>query len=84
MRKSTMVTAIILMMLIGLFLTMFMSCTNEIPVYTVHFDSQGGSAVSAIEALKSTRIVEPPSPVKNGYEFSGWFKDTGLTSVWNF
>ncbi|MFA7019366.1 MAG: InlB B-repeat-containing protein, partial [Sphaerochaetaceae bacterium] len=47
-------------------------------------DSRGGSAVNAIEALKGTRIVEPPSPVKNGYEFSGWFKDTGLTSVWNF
>jgi hypothetical protein len=31
----------LLVMVIGLFLTMLMSCTDEIPLYTVRFDSQG-------------------------------------------
>ncbi len=72
------------MMVIGLFLTMLMSCTDEIPVYTVRFDSQGGSAVSAKEAFKGTRITEPAAPTRANHEFGGWYKDAGLSSAWDF
>lgn len=84
MRKSTIVSAIVLILAIGLFLTLLMSCTNEIPVFRVTFDTQGGSTISATETLKNTKIVEPPSPIKAGYEFIGWYKESECLHEWVF
>ena len=42
--------------------------------YTVSFDSNGGSAVNAIENIESgSKIDKPEDPTKNGYNFNGWF-----------
>ena len=41
--------------------------------YLVTFDSQGGTAVSAVQAAKGTTIPEPAVPVRRGYEFMGWY-----------
>lgn len=84
MKKNILASSFLLMMVIGLFLTMLMSCTDEIPLYTVRFDSQGGSAVSAKEAFKGTRITEPAAPTRANHEFGGWYKDAGLSSAWDF
>lgn len=61
-----------------------MSCPNEIPFYTVRFDSQGGSAVSAKDALKGTKIADPSLPSKAGYEFGGWYKESACIHEWVF
>lgn len=51
----------------------------------VYFDSNGGTTVSAITNITSgTMIVEPTPPTKLGYTFEGWYKEVGLTTVWNF
>jgi uncharacterized repeat protein (TIGR02543 family) len=52
--------------------------------YTVHFDVDGGSAVAPVTTNYNTTIVEPTVPTKTGYTFSGWYKDVGFTTTWNF
>ncbi|MCM1123387.1 MAG: leucine-rich repeat protein, partial [Eubacterium sp.] len=43
--------------------------------YLVTFDSQGGSAVSAVQVEKGTTVSKPTDPVRSGYEFAGWYLD---------
>ncbi|MDR5658819.1 leucine-rich repeat protein [Serpentinicella sp. ANB-PHB4] len=56
----------------------------EINQYTITFDSNGGSTVDAIIADFNTTINQPNNPVKEGYNFDGWYKDSGFTTPWNF
>ena len=75
MKKSAVVESILLMISIGFVPIVLMSCSNEIPIYTVRFDSRGGNAIEPIEALKNSKLTEPSTPSKTGYEFGGWYKD---------
>ncbi|MDR1134950.1 MAG: InlB B-repeat-containing protein [Clostridiales Family XIII bacterium] len=53
--------------------------------YTVSFDSQGGTIVSAITGVtEGAKISEPSAPTKTGNTFAGWYKETALTNQWNF
>ena len=53
-----------------------------VPVFfTVSFDSQGGSAVPAVQVEEGKFVPRPVDPTKDGYTFDGWFKD-GVE--WNF
>jgi len=45
--------------------------------YTITFDSNGGSAVSAITDDYGASISEPSEPTKAGLHFAGWFEDDG-------
>ena len=29
-------------------------------------------------------VMEPKEPVRDGYIFTGWYSDSGLTNIWNF
>ena len=53
--------------------------------YTITFDSNGGSAVTPIASITSgTTITAPTAPTKSGNTFVGWYKESGLTTTWNF
>ncbi len=39
----------------------------------VTFDSQGGTAISAVQVAKGTAVPEPAAPTRCGYEFMGWY-----------
>jgi uncharacterized repeat protein (TIGR02543 family) len=44
--------------------------------YTVTFDSNGGSLVTAISGISSGSTISlPGNPTKDAYTFAGWFKD---------
>ena len=52
---------------------------------TVKFDSNGGSAVEDMVCGYNQTVNEPEKePTRAGYEFAGWFADSGLTNEWNF
>ncbi|MDF2679401.1 MAG: hypothetical protein K0R47_591 [Brevibacillus sp.] len=57
---------------------------NVAPGFTVHFDSNGGSAVSPVIVKNGSKIAEPAAPTKEGYVFGGWFKDSDWHIPWNF
>lgn len=53
-------------------------------VYTVSFDSQGGSAVASQTVAANGKVLAPVTPSRSGYSFDGWFTDSACTSAWDF
>ena len=53
-------------------------------VYTLSFDSQGGSAVASELVVSGQTAIEPTAPSKTGYQFAGWYKESSLTTAWSF
>jgi uncharacterized repeat protein (TIGR02543 family) len=54
-------------------------------LYTVTYDSNGGSAVTPEEVKDGNLATEPPDPTRDGYAFVGWFTDDDTFLVeWDF
>ena len=51
---------------------------------TITFNSNGGTAISAINTPWNTTISAPTAPTRNGYTFAGWFRNADGTNEWNF
>lgn len=64
--------------------------------YNVYFDSNGGDYILPLKVLENDKVSEPSNPVKEGYEFIGWYygdtlwdfemqvkQDIVLTAKWN-
>jgi uncharacterized repeat protein (TIGR02543 family) len=60
------------------------TATYSINEYTITFDSNEGSAVTALTQDYATTVVEPTEPTRDGYEFTGWFSDEALTTPYVF
>lgn len=54
------------------------------PLFTVSFDSNGGSAVSNQVVEFNAKVTEPLAPEWVGYKFGGWYSDSALTSPYHF
>nr|MBP6685254.1 InlB B-repeat-containing protein [Leucobacter sp.] len=53
--------------------------------YSVSFDSRGGSAVAGVTVEHGEAVAKPTlDPVREGYEFTGWFVDAELTDAYDF
>ncbi len=50
-------------------------------VYTVSFDTDGGTALDDIEVSPMSKITAPEEPTKEGFIFDGWYLDDNL---WDF
>ena len=58
---------------------------TAVPKYTVSFSSNGGTEVANLTDITSgSKITAPTVPTKSGYTFTGWYKESSLTNVWNF
>lgn len=51
---------------------------------TVTFNSNGGSSVDSQEVTVGSKVTEPETPTKSGYEFNGWYKDSTFTDDFSF
>ena len=51
--------------------------------FTVTFDSRGGSDVPAQTLMYGQTLQEPEPPTREGYTFTGWFRDTACNMPWN-
>lgn len=51
---------------------MAITASWSINQYTIYFDTDGGSEISAITQDYGTAIIKPISPVRTGYKFVGW------------
>lgn len=70
-------------------LSAFVSCTDngsegdgEDIFYTVTFDSNGGQYVEPKRVKKGALCPAPPTITRDGYVFSGWYKESG--AEWYF
>lgn len=52
--------------------------------WTVTFDSQGGSAVSAVKVDNGHKLVKPKDPSRADYNFDGWFEEKAALTPFNF
>ncbi len=52
--------------------------------WIVSFNTNGGSAVDPVYAVKGEKIAAPAAPTKSGNTFAGWYKEAGLSNAWDF
>lgn len=50
--------------------------------FTVKFDTDGGSYIEPVKAMYS-ETVAPEDPVKEGWQFTGWYTDRDCTQKWD-
>lgn len=43
--------------------------------YQVDFDPQGGTWIATVQVVKNKRVVKPQDPIRENYDFVGWFLD---------
>lgn len=51
--------------------------------FTVTFDTGGGSYVESCRVLHSETVIQPENPVREGWQFGGWYLDRACTLKWN-
>jgi len=51
---------------------------------TISFESNGGTAVTAITADEGTAVSAPTPPTKEGYTFDNWYNEVGLSTAYVF
>ena len=49
----------------------------EVEVYTVTFDSDGGSEVASERVADGGKVSEPRIPTRAGYRLDGWYEEAG-------
>ena len=62
------------------------------PIYTVTFNTDGGTAVVPQRIEEDSFVIEPIAPTRKGYNFIGWdydfnepiMSDTTITVLWNY
>ncbi|MBN3489895.1 InlB B-repeat-containing protein [Acholeplasma equirhinis] len=65
-------------------ITLYAKWNEIVPVFTVTFNTDGGSAVANQSVNQNGKVNKPQDPTKTGFEFVGWFKDSTLETPWNF
>ncbi len=52
------------------------------PGFTITFDSKGGTDVAPCSQMYGDLIAEPEPPTREGYRFTGWYKDHACYDKW--
>jgi len=60
------------------------SCIKARPIYTVPFNSMGGSSVDSQTVNHGEKIIEPIKPTLADHTFMGWYKEETHINRWNF
>jgi uncharacterized repeat protein (TIGR02543 family) len=53
------------------------------PGFTVTFDSNGGTDVPGQHQMSGDRLEVPEPPSREGYTFTGWYKDPACDLLWD-
>ncbi len=54
------------------------------PGLLIQFDTQGGTVVDAVRQGYGELLAEPVSPTREGFDFTGWYRDPAAVTPWNF
>ena len=52
--------------------------------YTVSFNTNGGNKITSQTVAKDNSVKEPTTPIKENFEFAGWYTDKELTTKYDF
>lgn len=53
------------------------------PGFTVSFDAKGGTDIPPQKQMYGELLALPEPPTREGYVFTGWYKDAGCFDSWN-
>lgn len=53
-------------------------------MFTVSFNTNGGSSIDAVKVEAGKTVAKPTSPTKKGHTFNGWYTDSALTKTYDF
>ena len=69
--------------LLLLFVVFLVACGEDTPeaeVYTLTFNVNGGTAVTAVQVEEGMTTTAPTQPTKTCYVFKGWYSDAAFTT----
>lgn len=84
MKKRTVFTIIAASVLLILCRCELIPPLTDLPVYTVSFDSTGGSLITQQLVLSNQLVTRPPDPVRTNYGFYGWSSLPTNYTAWDF
>lgn len=70
----------IVLLTVAMLAVLFVGLQNR--GYSVTFDSRGGSDVATQIRLYGEYLEEPEPPTREGYTFTGWYKDEACQEKW--
>lgn len=56
----------------------------EVTKYTVIFKSDENTVINTVTVKEGNSVGEPKNPVKDGYQFDGWYTDVNCTDKYDF
>ncbi|WP_169515439.1 S-layer homology domain-containing protein [Anaerovorax odorimutans] len=57
---------------------------NVVLKYTVNFDTNGADEIEDLAADNNSTINKPSDPIREGFNFEGWYKDEECSVPWDF
>ena len=81
--KVSVKTLDIVIVLCVLAIVLFVAVDLQSPGFTVSFDPNGGSDVPAQTQMYGEALRLPQPPTREGYSFTGWYKDPACFEPWN-
>ena len=66
-----------------LLIIVFVAVDLQNPGHTITFDTMGGTDVAPQEQMYGEALVLPVPPTREGYTFTGWYKDYACYEPWN-
>lgn len=69
---------------IGSDVTLYAKWIKKPRVYTVAFESNGGTRIDPMKLEEGEAVDKPEDPVRDGYVFDGWYEDAELKAPYRF
>lgn len=57
---------------------------DAVSIYTVFFETNGGSKISSQSVMDGDKAARPEDPVRKGYIFDGWYSDKNFKKPYDF
>ena len=84
MKSVPVVLALLLVVVTSPLFFLVTSCSDELVIHDIWFDSQGGSDVATVIVVDGQIMNEPAHPMRNGYLFGGWYEESDCVNEWDF
>ena len=72
-KKKIIIAAVAVVAVIAIAISVFLVSKNTKSIYTISFNTDGGSEVVGQKVEEGETINKPADPTKDGYEFLGWY-----------
>ncbi|HHX78641.1 MAG TPA: hypothetical protein GX695_02685 [Acholeplasmataceae bacterium] len=56
----------------------------DIILHKVTFETNGGNIIDPLDIMDGEKLLKPTDPIKEGYNFMGWYKDSSITQGYDF